>query len=103
LRDVVRSSFTIVLFYFNWASTGLRFLLPLRTNGADYRSQRIVLINSLACQARRRYSSRTWSFGNVQGAPLVQLITADFLDFTLIGVVIVAIAIGILIIRINKQ
>jgi len=33
----------------------------------------------------------------------VQLMTADFLDFTLIGVVIVAIAIAILIIRINKQ
>jgi len=34
---------------------------------------------------------------------MVQLITADFLDYTLIGVVIVAIALAILIVWINKQ
>jgi|GEM_PF-1039183 len=34
---------------------------------------------------------------------MVQLITADFFDYTLIGVVIFAIAVAILVIRINKQ
>ncbi len=34
---------------------------------------------------------------------MVQLITADFLDYTFIGVVIVAIAIAIVVIWINKQ
>jgi len=34
---------------------------------------------------------------------MVQLITADFLDYTFIGVVIVAIVIAIFVIWINKQ
>ncbi len=34
---------------------------------------------------------------------MVELIVANFFDYTLIGVVIVAIAVAILIIRINKQ
>jgi hypothetical protein len=37
------------------------------------------------------------------GLPMVELVVADFLDFAFLGVVIVAIAVAILIIRINKQ
>ena len=37
------------------------------------------------------------------GVFMVQLIVVDFFDYALLGVVIVAIALAILIIRINKQ
>ena len=48
---------------------------------------------------------RVWrlSYARAQGVFMVPLIVVDFFDYALLGVVIVAIAVAILIIRINKQ
>jgi hypothetical protein len=43
------------------------------------------------------------SYADAQGLLMVQLIVVDFFDYALLGVVIVAIAVAILIIRINNQ
>ena len=57
----------------------------------------------MSVRRRGDIAHRLWWFGSVREPLMIQLITADFFDFTFWVVVIVAIAIAIFIVWKNKQ